>query len=72
MQMSGHIPISASHAGSAGQPIQIIDITKEHKFKLDEDALKKILSHPKAKYKKVGLIGYRVAAINLDDLGFSF
>jgi hypothetical protein len=54
--MSGNIPAVSgggiTHNGP-GQPIQIIDITKDHKFKLDEDALKSILFHPKAKNKNV-------------------
>ena len=55
--MSGNIPTISSGGGGlssgTGQPIQIIDITRDHKFKLDEDALKSILYHPKAKNKKV-------------------
>jgi hypothetical protein len=56
--MSGNIPTlthgTPNKTGSiAGQPVQIIDITSDHKFKLDEDALKQILYHPKAKNKKV-------------------
>jgi hypothetical protein len=38
-----------------GKPIQIIDITKDHKCKLDEEALKSILFHPKATNKKVNI-----------------
>lgn len=49
--MSGNIPINL-HSNN-GQPVQIIDITKDHKFKLNEDALKSVLYHPKAKHKKV-------------------
>lgn len=57
--MSGRIPTeeimntSFSSTPATGKPIQIIDITEDHKFKLNEDNLQSILSHPKAKQKKV-------------------
>lgn len=56
--MSGRIPeemmnTSFSSTPGTGKPIQIIDITEDHKFKLNEDNLQSILSHPKAKQKKV-------------------
>ena len=38
---------------ASGHPIQIIDITADHKFKLNEENLQTILNHPKAKTKKV-------------------
>lgn len=49
---------TSSSGVQGGHPIQIIDITKDHKFKLDEDALKSILYHPKAKSKKVNSFRY--------------
>ena len=60
--MSGNIPNVINSSGdnsassktiSGGHPVQIIDITPDHKFKLDENALKSILYHPKSKNKKV-------------------
>lgn len=63
--MSGRIPSGeinnmntsyGSSDGGGGYPVQIIDITKDHKFKLDEDNLKSILNHPKARLKKVCVV----------------
>ena len=69
--MSGRIPstssssnlntsmnTSTSSVGSAssGCPVQIVDITKEHKFKLNEENLQSILNHPKARMKKVCVV----------------
>lgn len=57
--MSGRIPTeetmntSFSSQPGSGHPIQIIDITEDHKFKLNEENLQLILNHPKAKLKKV-------------------
>ena len=42
--------------GSLGHPRQIVDITNDHKFKLNEDNLQSILSHPKARMKKVCVV----------------
>ena len=70
--MSGNIPTVApatptNKSGNiGGQPVQIIDITSDHKFKLDEEALKRILYHPKAKNRKVFTIH------SIDDLLFLF
>jgi hypothetical protein len=46
----------SSTSGGAGHPIQIVDITSDHKFKLNEDNLQTILNHPKARMKKVILL----------------
>jgi hypothetical protein len=46
--------LNASGIGLSGaHPLQIIDITKDHKFKLNEENLLSILNHPKARMKKV-------------------
>lgn len=42
---------------SAG-PIQIVSITEDHKFVLDEKKLKQILFHKRAKGKKVKSMKY--------------
>merc|ERR1712127_1044647 len=39
-----------------GYPVQIVDITKEHKFCLNEDNLQAIINHPKARMKKVCVV----------------
>ena len=49
--------VGVTHTGD-GRPVQIIDITNDHKFKLNEDALKRILYHPKIKHKKVCVFFY--------------
>ena len=58
--MSGRIPntmnTSINSSSAQGRPIQIIDITKEHKFELNEEALLSILSNPRAKSKKVCVV----------------
>jgi hypothetical protein len=41
---------------SYGHPIQIVDITKDHKFKLNEENLQSILTNPKAHMKKVCVV----------------
>lgn len=38
---------------NAGHPVQIIDITSDHKFKLNEENLLPILSNPRTRSKKV-------------------
>ncbi len=40
------------HSSSAG-PVQIVSITQDHKFVLDEKKLKEILYHKRAQGKKV-------------------
>lgn len=40
------------HSSSAG-PVQIVSITDDHKFVLDEKKLKEILYHKRAQGKKV-------------------
>ncbi|CAF0968670.1 unnamed protein product [Brachionus calyciflorus] len=63
--MSGRIPttedtmntsFSSSNTPSMGHPIQIIDITEDHRFKLNEENLQSILNNPKAKLKKVSIV----------------
>lgn len=69
--MSGRIPSTGSSrdlntsmntsTGSIGNsgggyPVQIVDITKEHKFCLNEDNLQAIINHPKARMKKVCVV----------------
>jgi len=67
--MSGRIPSTSSNnntnmntsinsisINSGGCPVQIVDITVEHKFKLNEDNLLGILNHPKARMKKVCVV----------------
>ena len=63
--MSGKIPSTSgdnqmnssfSSGGGSGRPIQIVDITSDHKFKLNEENLQHILSHPKARMKKVCVV----------------
>lgn len=43
---------STSIQGDGGHPIQIVDITDEHKFQLNEENLKSILHHPLARNRK--------------------
>jgi hypothetical protein len=38
---------------SSAEPVQIVTITEDHKFVLDEKKLKKILFHKRAVNKKV-------------------
>ena len=47
---------TSSSASGMGQPVQIVDITADHKFKLNEDKLQTILNHPKARMKKVCVV----------------
>jgi atlastin len=64
--MSGRIPstsgdnnlnqMNTSFTSGGGRPIQIVDITNDHKFKLNEENLQQILSHPKARMKKVCVV----------------
>ena len=42
----------SSSSGIVGEPLQIVDIS-DHKLKLNEENLKKILNHPNASSKKV-------------------
>lgn len=42
----------SSSSGIEGEPLQIVDIS-DHKLKLNEENLKKILNHPNASSKKV-------------------
>lgn len=48
--------LSAVNSSASGHPVQIVDITKEHKFVLNEDNLQAILNHPKARMKKVCVV----------------
>lgn len=43
-------------ASAGGHPVQIVDITKEHKFVLNEENLQAVLNHPKARMKKVCVV----------------
>ena len=63
--MSGRIPSTSgdnqmnssfSSSNNAGHPVQIVDITSDHKFKLNEDNLQSILNHQKARMKKVCVV----------------
>jgi len=61
--MSGRIPsidnhqlMNSSFSSTGHGPLQIVDITKDHKFKLNEDNLLSILNHPKARMKKVCVV----------------
>lgn len=62
--MSGRIDMNLSAASSygdggmvhGGHPVQIIDVTKEHRFMLNEENLKSVLNHPKARMKKVCVV----------------
>lgn len=67
--MSGRIPSTGSRdqntsmntstsstPGMGGYPVQIVDITKEHTFYLNEDNLQSILNHPRARMKKVCVV----------------
>lgn len=47
---------SGTSPGGTGRPIQIVDITNDHKFKLNEENLQSILNHPKARMKKVCVV----------------
>jgi atlastin len=50
--------MNSSYGGSASDahPVQILDITSEHRFKLNEESLLSILNHPKARNKKVCVV----------------
>lgn len=67
--MSGRIPSTSSRdlntsmntstsstQGTGGYPVQIVDITKEHTFYLNEENLQSILNHPRARNKKVCVV----------------
>ena len=45
-----------SGSGGSGRPVQIVDITSDHKFKLNEENLQSILNHPKARMRKVCVV----------------
>ncbi len=48
---------SSTHSGAnGGYPVQIVDITKDHTFCLNEDNLQSILNHPRARMKKVCVV----------------
>lgn len=47
---------TSSSTSSSGRPVQIVDITSDHKFKLNEENLQAILNHPKARMKKVCVV----------------
>lgn len=55
-QMNNSFSSGGSAAAGIGHPIQIIDITNDHKFKLNEDNLQLILNNPKARMKKVCVV----------------
>jgi atlastin len=46
----------AASGGVAGHPVQIVDITTDHRFKLNEENLLSILNHPKARMRKVCVV----------------
>lgn len=48
---------ASSNSGAlGGHPIQIVDITSDHKFKLNEENLQSVLNNPKARMKKVSVL----------------
>lgn len=60
--MSGQLPVtnidsdSMNSSVNIGHPVQIIDIDKDHKFKLNEENLLSVLNNSKAKSKKVCVV----------------
>lgn len=56
--MSGRIDMNliANYGMGVGRPLQIVDITKEHKFILNEENLQVVLNHPKARMRKVCVV----------------
>lgn len=49
---------------AAAGPVQIVSITEDHKFVLDEKKLKEILYHRRAQGKKVKLISQKSSSFN--------
>jgi atlastin len=47
---------NSAASGGMGRPVQIVDITSDHKFKLNEENLLSILNHPKARMRKVCVV----------------
>ena len=54
--MNSSFTSSAAGQTGMGRPVQIVDITADHKFKLNEENLLSILNHPKARMRKVCVV----------------